>query len=148
MNIVINIPGNPVSTNHLYSTVGRRRVLNQKAKAWKSVVAVEYQVNSMAQHGRVVKFENKLFVLLEYYFKDNRRRDVTNYDKAILDALTGIAYNDDSQITACLSIKRKWNEAGTKITICDLNDYDFIMDNITISYKALLFRAQLHRGGP
>lgn len=32
------------------------------------------------------------------YFGDNRRRDIDAYLKILLDAMTGIVYEDDSQI--------------------------------------------------
>ena len=39
-----------------------------------------------------------LSVTIELHFSDRRKRDIDNYDKATLDALKGIAYEDDSQI--------------------------------------------------
>ena len=46
-----------------------------------------------------------LTVFVEYFFPDKHRRDVTNYDKAILDALAGYAYDDDSQIVNFIATK-------------------------------------------
>ncbi len=37
-------------------------------------------------------------VTAEFYFKDNLRRDVDNYNKLVLDAASGILWKDDSQI--------------------------------------------------
>lgn len=34
-----------------------------------------------------------------FYFKDNRKRDIDSHLKCLLDAMTGIVYEDDSQIT-------------------------------------------------
>jgi crossover junction endodeoxyribonuclease RusA len=35
---------------------------------------------------------------LEFHFKDRRIRDVDNYQKALIDALKGVLFEDDSQI--------------------------------------------------
>lgn len=43
-------------------------------------------------------FGGPIKVRIDYYFPDKRRRDVTNYDKVLLDAMQGIVYNDDNQI--------------------------------------------------
>ena len=39
-----------------------------------------------------------LSVSITFYFATKRRRDLDNMNKLVLDALTGIAYDDDSQI--------------------------------------------------
>jgi len=43
-------------------------------------------------------FCGKIKIWLFLYFKDNRRRDVQNYPKSILDAFNGFIYKDDSQV--------------------------------------------------
>jgi crossover junction endodeoxyribonuclease RusA len=39
-------------------------------------------------------------VSVRFYFKTKRKRDLDNQNKLILDAFTGIAYEDDNQISA------------------------------------------------
>jgi len=41
---------------------------------------------------------NAISVVAEFYFKDNLRRDVDNYNKLVLDAGVGLLWKDDSQI--------------------------------------------------
>ena len=41
---------------------------------------------------------NQLKISINLFFKDKRKRDIDNYNKGILDAMTGIIYQDDSQI--------------------------------------------------
>lgn len=53
---------------------------------------------------------NKIKINLTLNFKENRKRDIDNYCKAIFDALTGILWEDDSQIVS-LHIDRN---IGTK----------------------------------
>jgi len=44
---------------------------------------------------------------IELFFGDNRKRDIDNYNKILLDAFTGILWIDDSQIQSLLIIKNK-----------------------------------------
>lgn len=39
-----------------------------------------------------------LALTIRFYFKDNRRRDIDSHLKCLLDAMTGIVYDDDSQV--------------------------------------------------
>lgn len=43
-------------------------------------------------------YENNVKVKLDLYFSDNRRRDLDNYFKSIIDCFNGILYLDDKQI--------------------------------------------------
>ena len=47
----------------------------------------------------------KYRVEVEFHFKDNRRRDVDDYLKILLDALTGVVWVDDSQIERVCATK-------------------------------------------
>lgn len=92
---ILTIPGKPLSVNHLYSQSKKtgRRFLTAAGKAWKRDVALRV----IDLYGRR-PLEGRILLCVTYHFPDMRRRDVTNYDKAILDALKGIMYKDDSQI--------------------------------------------------
>ena len=41
---------------------------------------------------------NKLQIIIDYFYKGSRKFDMDNIEKCIIDALTGVAYNDDLQI--------------------------------------------------
>lgn len=88
--IVIDLK--PISTNHMYGRMGKRTFLTKEGKEYKRDLGV-----------RAKKQENlgnaDIFMEICYYFPDRRRRDVTNYDKVVLDALSGITYEDDKQIS-------------------------------------------------
>lgn len=102
MPIGIIVPRMPVSVNQAYantSGAGRGRHLTPDAKGLKQVVA------ALALTKARKPLTGKLFVVISYFFPDNRRRDVTNYDKLVLDALEGIAYKDDSQIVGFFATK-------------------------------------------
>ena len=48
--------------------------------------------------GNINFLDDLVTMKIVLYFKDNRRRDLDNHLKGILDSLNGAAYNDDSQI--------------------------------------------------
>ena len=97
----------PISVNHMYGSRGPIRFLKKEGKEYKEelrTIAASANVttkgNARQPHRKNISME------VTYYFKDRRRRDVTNYDKPILDALTGIVYVDDSQVTDIVLRKR------------------------------------------
>jgi Holliday junction resolvase RusA-like endonuclease len=60
--------------------------------------------------------EGDIEVSITLYFGTKRRADLDNFNKLSLDALTGIAYLDDSQI-ARLTIARGYDRARPRIEI-------------------------------
>lgn len=62
---------------------------------------------------KYITFTGKIKVNIELYFKDNRKKDIDNYFKAILDSFNGFLYTDDSFI---------YQLKGTKKLGCD-RDY-------------------------
>jgi crossover junction endodeoxyribonuclease RusA len=75
--------------------------MTKEGKAQKEV----YQWEAKAQWRRPV-FTEELSVKISFYFKDKRRRDIDNYNKILLDALTGIVYSDDKQIIKLVLTKQ------------------------------------------
>ena len=65
---------------------------------------------------RIRPLDGRLAVEVEVFPPDNRRRDVDNVFKALLDAMQhGGAYRDDSQIVRLSIEKRKPVEGGKTI---------------------------------
>jgi Holliday junction resolvase RusA-like endonuclease len=60
--------------------------------------------------------EGDIEVSITLYFGTKRRADLDNFNKLSLDALTGIAYEDDSQISK-LTIARAYDKAFPRIQI-------------------------------
>lgn len=115
--ITITIPNNPISVNHMYGSRGTMRFLKKEGKEYKKDVATIANVKCPAPIDGDVGME------IVYYFKDRRRRDVTNYDKAPLDAMSGIVYHDDKQITDIVLRKRLDKDVPrTEIRIWRLNN--------------------------
>jgi crossover junction endodeoxyribonuclease RusA len=93
MNINFTIPGKPLSTNHMYGQHGKRRFMYKEGKEYKEkVIKIVKELNPKLLES------NDLSIHIKYYFPDNRRRDCSNYEKGLLDALSGLLYKDDSQL--------------------------------------------------
>ena len=60
--------------------------------------------------------EGDIEVSITLYFGTKRRADLDNFNKLSLDALTGIAYLDDSQISE-LHLKRAYDKIKPRIEI-------------------------------
>ena len=107
-NLKFVIPGNPISLNTAYPT-GRdnRRHLSEDGTAFKNDVG---WMAKQALNGRKM-FKWPIRISIEFYFDDDshemkdrkmkqkgHRRDVDNGAKLIVDAMTGVTYNDDSEV--------------------------------------------------
>lgn len=89
----------PPSVNTYWRNIKGRTLLSAKGRKYaKDVVDALWQ--HKAKHGAIETFgSSRLRMEITLYPKDNRRRDVDNFAKAVLDSLqkAGV-YIDDSQI--------------------------------------------------
>lgn len=53
------------------------------------------------------------------------RPDLDNIEKAVMDALNGLAFKDDSQVVGKLSLKRFWHHNSIMITIEEMEEIDY-----------------------
>jgi Holliday junction resolvase RusA-like endonuclease len=111
----IVLTGEPKSTQHIYHSTCRggysTTYMTSQGKALKEA----YQWEAKAQwKGRPLEGDVALSVTL--YFGTNRRADIDNFNKLSLDALTGIVYEDDSQIVE-LTLRRAYDKARPRIEI-------------------------------
>jgi Holliday junction resolvase RusA-like endonuclease len=60
--------------------------------------------------------EGDIDVSITLYFGSKRKADLDNFNKLSLDALTGVAYSDDSQIST-LTIARGYDKVRPRIEI-------------------------------
>lgn len=94
----------PPSVNHLYKIANRGKFATMYKTQEAKDLAEDY--------GWQIKQQTRDFYLspvsleITAYFGDNRRRDVDNLGKFICDSLTGIIYEDDSQIMDLIIRKR------------------------------------------
>lgn len=116
----------PLSVNHTYGQTGNRRFMYTRGKEYKekiSELARKVMDDDPPINGPVV-------VRITYTFPDKRRRDVTNYDKGILDAMQGIVYHDDTQIEE-ITLKKVAPDRNTPKTEIEIeaNMTQKIIDN-------------------
>jgi len=88
----------PPSTNNLYATVRGRRVLSAEGRRFKQAAA------AMALSAGVRPLTGDVSVALDVY-RPRRAGDLDNTIKATLDALKGIAWADDSQVTRIVATR-------------------------------------------
>jgi Holliday junction resolvase RusA-like endonuclease len=99
MKITLTTPN--VTTNRLYTnsrTTGKK-ILTEQARTTKEAWA--YEAWNQWQSDPICE---PLEVRIDLYFPDHRKRDTDNI-KALLDALTGVLWEDDSLIQAHMSRK-------------------------------------------
>ncbi len=92
----------PPSVNHYYRHVGPRVLISRDGRQYREGVVARFK------NDRVTTLTGPLELLIELYPPDNRRRDVDNSLKCLLDTFTHAGlYNDDSQICKLTVIKRE-----------------------------------------
>ena len=90
----------PPSVNSLWVNKPNGRYKSKKGKIFEETAR-----NELKKQFRYKPLANGLKVHISLYFKDKRKRDIDNYNKAILDSMTEIVYEDDSQIEE-LNVKK------------------------------------------
>lgn len=103
----------PVSINNAYPTNRQgRRFLSPEGKAWKEEVAWSFK--------RCKPSSKEFAVTIILEIADNRRRDIDNGIKLILDSLTGIVWIDDRQVSQVTVTRETGLKNKTTICINDL----------------------------
>lgn len=100
MRIAFVVPG-PVVPWQRAASVGTRRFTSTKQRGYQASV----RMHALAARPRGPWLPSKAQryrVDVEAYLPDERRRDLDNVAKTILDALNGVLYLDDSQVTTLL----------------------------------------------
>lgn len=92
----------PPSVNHYYRHVGSRVLISRDGRLYRERI-----VNKLKSEN-ISTFSDPVELFIELYPPDNRRRDVDNSLKCLLDTFThGGLYRDDSQIYKLTVIKRE-----------------------------------------
>ena len=55
----------------------------------------------------------------------SNRPDLDNIEKAVMDALYGLAFKDDCQVVAKISLKRFWHHSSVMIEIEEMEEIDY-----------------------
>ncbi|HEV7514517.1 MAG TPA: RusA family crossover junction endodeoxyribonuclease [Candidatus Acidoferrum sp.] len=107
--------GEPKSTQHIYRATCRGKFPTTYMTAEGKAIKEAYQWEAKSQW-KGKPLEGDIDVTITLYFGTKRRADLDNFNKLSLDALTDIAYLDDSQI-AKLTIERAYDKARPRIEI-------------------------------
>lgn len=102
--VIITLKPAPLSTNHIYKIAGRpfpRMYMTKEGVTLKE----SYQHQAKAQW-RKPPMKGALSMVAIIYYGDRRKRDWDNGNKVLFDALSGIVYDDDSQIEQMTVVKR------------------------------------------
>ena len=125
--IEIEIPYNPISAPR--PRVARGRVYyDQRYDVWRAIVS---HFGKLAMRGKP-PLKGSLSVSLHFYKKitptSKSFGDVDNLSKAVLDALNGICYEDDSQIVELYIEKNRADKPRCEIEIGQLVHCEIEMD--------------------
>lgn len=83
----------PPSINHYWRHVGPRVLISRQGRTFRE------EVRLLLAAARLTAMAGPLILSVDIYPPDNRRRDIDNLQKALLDSLQhGGIYEDDSQI--------------------------------------------------
>ena len=99
----------PPSANRYWRHYAGRTVVSAGARAYKAGVAL------VAQHAGMRPFAGPVAVYLHVY-RARKAGDLDNSAKVLLDALQGVAYNDDAQIVE-LHLYRHDDKANPRVEV-------------------------------
>lgn len=116
----IILKGKPLSNNNIYKMMCRgnfpNRYLSSKGKDLKE----DYQWQIIQQY-KQKPLTGDLKVKIKTYHDNKRKNDWDNFHKLSMDALTGIVYEDDSQIMSAL-VEKFIDKENPRIEI-EINKY-------------------------
>ncbi|MCI5969153.1 RusA family crossover junction endodeoxyribonuclease, partial [Helicobacter sp.] len=104
----------PPSVNHYWLGSGYHRYISKSGIEFKRALALS------AKASKVIITKKQVRLSIIWHKKDKRRRDIDNILKPILDALNGIAYYDDSQVTELFVKRQQGAQECLEITIKQL----------------------------
>ena len=116
MELSISLPIKAISSNTAYPTGKQgRRYLCAEGKEFKTQVGFTALQICRKKNWKCSK--SKFEVIINFFFKDKRRRDIDDYFKLVIDSLTEIIWEDDSQIIALAGTKSQGVEDAILINI-------------------------------
>jgi len=111
----ITLKGEPQSTNHIYKSHCRYGFptiyMTSAGKTLKE--SYQWQIKSQWKK-RLIKESIELGVKL--FFGTKRKQDIDNYSKILLDAFTGIVWEDDKQIEK-ITIEKFYDKKDPRIEV-------------------------------
>jgi Holliday junction resolvase RusA-like endonuclease len=133
------VPGDPKGK-------ARPRVCFKGKRAWaytpKNTRSYESLIKKCARDSKVTKLEGSVYLSIEAVFKvpksatkskkeemlkgkirPTKKPDMDNIAKTVMDALNGIAYDDDKQV-GCLQIVRRYGEEGMLVIWVESDNFE------------------------
>lgn len=94
---MITLLGEPKSTNHIYKFTCRGKFpsmyMTKEGKDIKE--GYKWEIKSQYRGKPIIQ---PITVFIKFFFGTKRKADLDNFNKIVLDSLTGLVYEDDSQI--------------------------------------------------
>jgi Holliday junction resolvase RusA-like endonuclease len=126
------VPGNPLPKER--PRFGKGKAYTSKKTSSYEKLVRDYACLAIAAQGyEMPDRKTPLFVVLHFYRADRRRADLDNLQKACLDALNKVAYEDDAQIEAAvMTVGRgyKGGQSGVQIEIRPYYEELSIVENL------------------
>lgn len=103
--IALTLPW-PPSVNTYWRNIGSRTIISKAGRQYKKTVAAIVASSREIPRG-IMPLKQRLFIKIELFPPDKRRRDVDNSAKAIIDAIDDAGvFEDDSQIDRLEIVRR------------------------------------------
>lgn len=123
--------GQPLSTNHIYKSHCKFGRPNVYMSAEGKALSASYKYQIKSQLGIRTPLDQPLGIVVVLYFGDKRKRDIDNHSKILLDSMSGLAYEDDSQIQT-LVVAKQYDKKNPRIEI----DIYLLMGNSPLAEDA------------
>ena len=102
--IKITLLGEPRSTNNIYKTMCRGNFPSRYMSEAGKTLKLAYQKQIMAQYTSL-PLKTSVGLKMSLWQGNKRKNDIDNFNKLVFDSLTGLIYEDDSQIQELTIIK-------------------------------------------
>ncbi len=113
---MITLLGEPRSTNNIYRSVCRGKFASTYMTNEGKALKEDYQWQARAQWGNSMPMKGPISLSARFFFKTHRKVDLDNFNKLLLDSMSEIVYDDDSQINE-LTLKRDYDKKNPRIEV-------------------------------
>ncbi len=117
MNVTMALPW-PPSVNHYYRHVGPRVLISKDGRRYRDAVG------AIARRAGNPSFGVPVTVELELFPPDNRRRDLDNSLKSLLDALTCAGVYEDDSLIQKLTVTKNKPEPPNGLALIRISEYE------------------------
>lgn len=112
--IKIVLPGNPLSTSHIYKFSSKpfpHSYMSKDGKLLKNIY-----IKNVYEQFKSNPLSGPIEIIITLFFGDLRIRDWDNYHKISMDSFNGIVWEDDSQVIKA-TIEKKYDKGNPRIEI-------------------------------